>query len=77
LRIIQKSKLFDEKWGRKDYQNRTIEAALKLVKKTKANDTTTAISIFSEDELLKMKIPENPRFKTNLESNNFIQEYIR
>lgn len=31
----------------------------------------------SEEELLKIKIPENPRFNTNLESNNFIQEYIR
>lgn len=34
-------------------------------------------STISEEELLKIKIPENPRFKTNLESNNFIQEYIR
>ncbi len=31
----------------------------------------------SEDDLLKIKIPENPRFKTSLEPDNFIQEFIR
>ena len=31
----------------------------------------------SQDDLLKIKIPENPRFKTSLESDNFIQEFIR
>jgi len=31
----------------------------------------------SEEDLLKIKIPENPRFKTLLEHDNFIQEYTR
>ena len=31
----------------------------------------------SEDDLLKIKIPENPRFKTDLEPDNFIQGFIR
>lgn len=31
----------------------------------------------SGDALLKIKIPENPRFKTSLEPDNFIQEFIR
>jgi hypothetical protein len=39
-----------------------------------ADDCATEIS---EDDLLKIKIPENPRLRLNLESDNFIQEYIR
>ena len=31
----------------------------------------------SGNDLLKIKIPENPRFKTSLEPDNFIQEFIR
>jgi hypothetical protein len=31
----------------------------------------------SKEGLQKIKIPENPRFKTTLEPDNFIQEYIR
>jgi len=31
----------------------------------------------SENDLLKIKIQENPRFKTSLEPDNFIQEFIR
>ena len=34
-------------------------------------------SEISEDDLLKIKIPENARFKTSLEPDNFIQEFIR
>ena len=86
LRIISLSGLWDEKWERQDYQKSTIGNALRMVaEKYKGNGSGTAASKgekttlpeISEDDLLKIKIPENPRFKTNLESDNFIQEFMR
>jgi hypothetical protein len=78
LRIIQRSGLWDEKWQREDYQERTIGRALELVTESFGGDgRTLQARKISEDDLLKIKIPENPRFMTFLEVGNFIQEYIR
>ena len=41
------------------------------------DDMTGTASEISEDDLLKIKIPENPRLKINLEPDNFVQEYTR
>jgi len=78
-----------DKWNsRDDYRERTINKAISDARKfyeppkdsgnqagSKAEEA--AGSEISEDDLLKIEIPENPRFKTNLEPDNFIQEFIR
>lgn len=73
------------KWtNRQDYRERTIQKAVseatefydpqsKAEKKEIAKECTPSIS---EDELKAIAIPANPRFKTSLESNNYLQEYI-
>ena len=73
-----------DKWlDRPDYRERTIQKAIadarEFYELPEGNDdkTNKDPEEISEDDLLKIKIPENPRFKTNLESDNYIQEYIR
>lgn len=58
IRIIRQSKLWDEKWERVDYQNRTIDAALKLVTETYENNgTKDRMSITRAMEVVK-DLPE-------------------
>jgi hypothetical protein len=75
-----------DKWrDRPDYRERTIQRAIEDAREfyepprdnDKGNETDETPEEISEDDLRKIKIPENPRFKTNLESDNYIQEYIR
>lgn len=54
-------------------ESRSITSADTLKAPEKRGDIPT----ISEEELRAIKIPENPRFKTCLEPDNFLQEYIR
>ena len=74
-----------DKWNaRDDYRERTIQKAISDAKEfyspnvdgNGARLAKASCEEITEDDLLKIKIPENPRFKTDLEPNNFIQEYI-
>ena len=72
------------KWReRADYRERTIDKAISDARefykppKDSGNGNGDKSNEISEEDLLKIKIPENPRFNTLLEPDNFIQEFIR
>ena len=82
-RLFSQSRLGQrDKWrDRSDYRDRTIRKALSEVREfyepSKPEANAKEETTISEDDLLKIEIPANPRFKTNLEPDNFIQEFIR
>jgi len=58
-------------------RDEAVNAAKEMGFDVSENEKKSALEQITEDDLLKIKIPENPRFKTNLEADNFIQEYIK
>jgi len=67
-------KIAKEKYGMSGKSNGTSNSTSSDGPKAEEQAANGEIS---EEDLLKIKIPENPRFKTNLESDNFMQEFIR
>ncbi len=76
LRIVGRSKLFDEKWKRSDYQHKTIGKALELVKEGYKGGEMAAAEEISEEELKAYTLPEGPKFECELPKDNFIQRFI-
>lgn len=79
LQIIRQSGLWDEKWERDDYQERTIGKALELVTE-KYNGLGVVerpnFSAITEEQLQSIKVDVAPPITVNLEPDNFISQYI-
>jgi hypothetical protein len=81
LRVIRRSKLWDQKWERPDYQERTLTKALASARCIPDPTTQTTAPMaylpeITEEEIAAMPRPENPRLTIDLEEGNFIQKYM-
>jgi hypothetical protein len=63
--------LWDEKWERQDYQDRTIGKALSLV-----TEGYELPDVITEEEFRALPIAENPKLEVRLEPDNTIVRYI-
>ncbi len=66
-----------DKWiDRADYRKRTIKKAISRCKEFYKGSKDESKSEITEEELKAIKIPENPRFKTNLEYDNYFRVFM-